>query len=54
MEINDRKKYKEGLISVIGCSLWWGIMPIYWQWLIPIDSIVIIFYRIFLVAKKKK
>ena len=50
MEINDRKKYKEGLISVIGCSLWWGIMPIYWQWLIPIDSIVIIFYRIFLVA----
>ena len=35
---------------MLGCSLWWGIMPIYWQWLIPIDSWVIIFYRIFLVA----
>ncbi len=46
----DRIQYKQGLISVLMSSVWWGIMPIYWQWLKPIDSIVIIFYRIVLVA----
>lgn len=46
----ERKNYKEGLISALMCSVWWGIMPIYWQWLKPIDSFVIIFYRIVLVA----
>lgn len=44
------KRYKEGLASAVICSVWWGIMPIYWQWLRPIDSSVIIFYRITLVA----
>ena len=48
--LDTRKEYREGLLSVVGCNIWWGIMPIYWQWLIPIDSWVIIFYRIFLVA----
>ena len=48
--LDSKKQYKEGLISVLGCSFWWGIMPIYWQWLKPIDSMVIIFYRIVLVA----
>lgn len=42
--------YREGLSSAIICSVWWGIMPIYWQWLRPIESSVIIFYRIMLVA----
>lgn len=37
-------------MSALGCALWWGIMPIYWQWLKPIDSMVIILYRIVLVA----
>ena len=44
------KQYKEGLASAVICSIWWGIMPIYWQWLRPIESSVIIFYRILLVA----
>ena len=48
--IDSKKDYMQGLISVLGSSVWWGIMPIYWQWLKPIDSIVIIFYRIVLVA----
>jgi len=48
--IDNKKDYRQGLISVLGSSIWWGIMPIYWQWLKPIDSIVIIFYRIVLVA----
>lgn len=51
MENLDQKKdYKQGLLSALGCAFWWGIMPIYWQWLKPVDSMVIIFYRIFLVA----
>ena len=48
--IDNKKDYRQGLISVLGSSVWGGIMPIYWQWLKPIDSIVIIFYRIVLVA----
>ena len=48
--VDERKRYKQGMISALGCSLWWGIMPIYWQMLRPIDSAVIIFYRIVLVA----
>ena len=51
--IDNKKDYRQGLISVLGSSIWWGIMPIYWQWLKPIDSIVIIFYRIVLVAPLK-
>ena len=50
VSLDSKKDYRQGLISVIGSSVWWGIMPIYWQWLKPIDSIVIIFYRIVLVA----
>lgn len=47
---DERKRYKQGLTSALLCSVFWGIMPIYWQWLRPIDSSVIIFYRIVLVA----
>ena len=46
----DKKQYKEGFLSVLCSSIWWGIMPIYWQWLKPINSFVIIYYRVFLVA----
>lgn len=48
--INGEKAYRQGLISSLLCNLWWGLMPIYWQALRPIDSWVIIFYRIVLVA----
>ena len=43
-------QYKQGMASALGCAVWWGIMPIYWQMLQPISSLVIIFYRILLVA----
>ena len=46
--MNDQ--YRQGMLSAIGCAVWWGIMPIYWQMLDAIDSMVIIFYRIVLVA----
>ena len=42
--------YKKGLIYAVACSVLWGILPIYWQALRPIESSVIIFYRIFLVG----
>lgn len=48
--LDPAKTYREGLASAVICNVWWGIMPIYWHWLRPIDSSVIIFYRIFLVA----
>lgn len=50
MTLDERKKYKQGLISAVLCSVWWGICPIYWAWLKPIESSTIIFYRIVLVA----
>lgn len=35
---------------MLSCDVLWGVLPIYWQALRPIDSWVIIFYRIFLVG----
>ena len=44
------KTYITGVISMLSCDVLWGVLPIYWQALRPIDSWVIIFYRIFLVG----
>ena len=38
--------YRTGIICVIGCQLFWGVCPIYWQALDPIPSWIIILYRI--------
>lgn len=46
----EKKKYRTGLICSLSCSVLWGVLPIYWQALRPIESSVIIFYRIFLVG----
>ena len=48
--LDSKKEYRQGIISVLLCNTLWGLLPIYWQWLIPIDSITIIYYRVFLVA----
>ncbi len=48
--LSERKTYSQGIISAVGSGLVWGVMPIYWQSLKPIDSFLIIFYRIVLVA----
>lgn len=48
--LSDKESYRQGMISAVSCGLFWGVLPIYWQWLRPIDSFVIIFYRIVLVA----
>ena len=39
--------YKLGMILVIACQLFWGVCPIYWEALVPIESWKIILYRIF-------
>lgn len=46
----ENRAYRQGMVSAVCCSLFWGVLPIYWQWLKPIDSFVIIFYRIVMVA----
>lgn len=47
---NNKAYYNKGLIYALACSVLWGVLPIYWQSLRPIESSVIIFYRIFLVG----
>lgn len=42
-------EYKKGMLATLGSQLAWGVLPIYWHMLRPINSFVIIFYRIFLV-----
>lgn len=49
-QISERKQYRKGIICSLACSVLWGILPVYWQALRPIESSVIIFYRIFLVG----
>ena len=48
--IMERKNYRAGLSSAVGCALLWGFLPIYWNALKPIDSFIIIFYRIVLMG----
>ena len=44
----DKTQYKEGMIALLLCMFMWGLLPIYWKALIPIDSWIIILYRVFL------
>ena len=47
---NRKSLYHKGLLYALACSVLWGVLPIYWQSLRPIESSVIIYYRIFLVG----
>jgi len=51
LQIIDRESrdYKVGRLCVLGCQLLWGFLPIYWHMLRPINSWIIILYRIVLV-----
>lgn len=40
------RDYKTGVICVLGCQLFWGVCPIYWDALDPIPSWMIILYRV--------
>ncbi len=49
-QVNHKTEYRAGMKAALACAILWGFLPIYWQALRPIESSVIIFYRIFLVA----
>lgn len=46
---SNKTLYKKGLAFAVSCSVLWGVLPIYWHALRPIDSTAILLYRIFLV-----
>lgn len=50
MNRQPNKQYQIGMAAALACSILWGFLPIYWQALRPIESSVIIFYRIVLVG----
>ncbi len=50
MNQQSNRQYKIGMLAALTCSILWGFLPIYWQALRPIESSVIIFYRIVLVG----
>ena len=43
------KEYTNGMAALIASMVMWGVLPVYWKSLIPIDSRVIILYRILMV-----
>lgn len=48
VSLKDRnKEYRIGMLCILFCQVWWGLCPIYWQALEPIESWKIIIYRIF-------
>lgn len=38
-------EYKKGILATIGSQLIWGALPIYWHMLRPVNSWLIIVYR---------
>jgi chloramphenicol-sensitive protein RarD len=45
---NSQREYKQGIAFAILCALLWGILPVYWKALHPINPVLILFYRIVL------
>lgn len=44
----DRKEQELGMAAAILCAAVWGILPIYWKTLHPIDPLLIMLYRLVL------
>ncbi len=47
-EMQNKLEYKKGLACALGCSLLWGILPIYWKLLQAVNPLLIMFYRLVL------
>jgi chloramphenicol-sensitive protein RarD len=45
----NQREYRKGVLQVLLCMVIWGFLPIYWKALIPINSWVIIVYRVLMV-----
>ena len=50
MNTDNSANFKLGMIMAVVSQVTWAVMPIYWKSLEPIDSIIVILYRIVLVA----
>lgn len=48
MNNNIKKEYNTGMACAILCALIWGVLPVYWKSLQPINSLLIMFYRLVL------
>lgn len=46
--MNTTKESKQGIACAILCAVIWGVLPIYWKSLEPINPVLILFYRIVL------
>lgn len=46
--LKKEKEYKQGVAFAILCAVLWGLLPVYWKSLDPINPLVILFYRILL------
>ena len=44
--VDEYSDYKTGLLCILGCQVFWGFCPVYWEALKPIPSWMIILYRI--------
>lgn len=47
LDRNNNSEYKNGVLCVVACQVIWGFLPLFWDSLNPIDSWIIILYRIF-------
>lgn len=47
-EIKKGKEYKKGLAYAIGCSVLWGLLPIYWKSISAVNPLLIMLYRLLL------
>lgn len=45
---NDKRQTELGMACAILCAFLWGVLPIYWKSLYPIDPMLIMFYRLVL------
>lgn len=46
----NNKDYKQGIAYAILCAVLWGVLPVYWKSLVPINPLLIMLYRIVLVC----
>ena len=49
MNDDNRETYYKGLRQIMLCMFLWGVLPVYWKSLLPIDSWIVILYRMVMV-----
>ena len=49
MNDDNRENYYKGLRQIMLCMILWGVLPVYWKSLLPINSWIVILYRMVMV-----